>query len=241
MVDLSYKHNARHLGTELAWFRQVVETRFKLHHRESCPFGEITEVPAPKLNGDASLYQHILEHFQLSLEERLILILALVPHIQPNALDDFLATINPRFRSEQFGNGANGFVPTVETALFLLAGDNLERRFYCLQLFEPEAPLFSEKVLTLRQEANGTSILNTRLDITREFLGLITSGRAFQPEYSHAFPAKRLTTAFEWGDLVLPPKTRAQVDELKAWIKHGDTVLYDWELVRKFPPGLAAG
>jgi len=233
---MDYKHNARHLEVDLQWFRQVVETRYKLHHKESCTFKNIKEVPAPALNGHPSIYRQFLQDFRFSPEERLVLILSLVPHIQPYILDDFLGQINPRFRSDIPGHGQS-LVPTVETALFLLAGDDLEKRFLYEHLFEPDALLLKENILFLDYDIQNPSRLSARLAVTGEYLSLLTLGKVFRPQFGHAFPAKRITTAHEWQDLVLPGKTRSQLQEIKAWITHGDTILYDWGLIHKFSPG----
>jgi SpoVK/Ycf46/Vps4 family AAA+-type ATPase len=57
------------------------------------------------------------------------------------------------------------------------------------------------------------------------------------PSYSSSFPAKRLTTSYEWGDLVLPRQTLLDVEEIKAWIEHRETLLHQWGLGQKIPAG----
>ena len=52
--------------------------------------------------------------------------------------------------------------------------------------------------------------------------------------------ATRLTTPFEWSDLVLPATTLDEVDEIRAWITHRDTLLRDWNLGQKVTPGFRA-
>jgi AAA+ superfamily predicted ATPase len=237
MVDQNYRHNARHLTAELQWFRLVVETRYKLFHSQPCNFVDISEIPIPSLNGHSSIYQQFLKKTEISWQERLILILAIAPHIQPYILDDFLLTIDPKFVAERFINRQSGFIPTVEAALFLLAGDDLEHRFLYEQIFDADALLMRENILSLDYESHNSSRLNARLVINQDFLSLFTSGKTFKPDYSHLFPAKRITTVHKWEDLVLEEQTANQIAEIKAWIEHGDTILYEWELIRKFAPG----
>ena len=237
MRNLGYKYNARHLDAELSWFREVVKTRHALHHGQPCDHGDVTEIPVPGLNGHPSQYQQALAHLRASVPERLIVVLALIPHIHPNVLDDFLASIDPRFGGDKLASSGAAFVPTVETALFLLAGDDLEQRFLYLQLFEPDAPLLRNKVIELQPSPESSSLLDARLHVSREFLALVTHGKSVKPEYGHEFPAKELTTEHEWDDLVLPAVTWDQIDEIKTWMKHGDTILYDWGLRQKLAPG----
>ena len=44
-----------------------------------------------------------------------------------------------------------GFWPTVETAAFILAGEDLERRFEVQRLFDPDATLRKAKLLQLEE------------------------------------------------------------------------------------------
>jgi hypothetical protein len=194
-------------------------------------------VPVPQLNGHPSLYQQFLETLDLQWEERFVLILAMVPHIQPHLLDELLASINPQLVGDRLIHQPASFVPTVETALFLLAGDDLEKRFLYQQIFDPDALLLREHILSLDYDPNNAARLSAHLTVNQEFLILFTSGKAFQPDYNHLFPAKRITTIQEWSDLVLDGNTATQIEEIKAWLRHGDTILYDWELTRKFAPG----
>lgn len=237
MVNLDYKYNAKHLEAELRWFRQVVETRYQLLHQKDCVFREVVEVPQAKLNGHPSPYQTFLNSHHLDWKERFVLVLALVPHIQPHVLDDLLGQLEPQFVGDRLGNRSSSFVPTIETALFLLAGDNLEKRFLDQQIFDPDAPLLREKILSLDDDPNDSARSSAHLVINQELLTRFTSGKPFRPDYSHRFPAQRITTTQEWDDLILDDKTSSQITEIQAWIKHGNTILYDWGLSRKFSPG----
>ena len=87
--------------------------------------------------------------------EKLILLLALIPHIQPHFFDSLLP---PKGNHPQIGGirGKNhrGFLPTGETALFLLAGDDLEKRFEVQQLFGPDHFFAKERILWLAPPEN---------------------------------------------------------------------------------------
>lgn len=237
MVNLDYKHNAKHLEAELRWFRQVVETRYQLLHQKDCAFREVLDVPEAHLNGHPSPYQRFLNTHRLGWKERFVLVLALVPHIQPHILDDLLSQLEPQFIGDRLSSRSTSFVPTIETALFLLAGDNLEKRFLDQQIFDPDAPLLRKKILSLDNDPNDLVRSSARLVINQELLTRFTSSKPFRPDYSDYFPAQRVTTAQEWSDLILDDVTAQQIAEIQAWIKHGDTILYDWELSRKFAPG----
>lgn len=54
------------------------------------------------------------------------------------------------------------------------------------------------------------------------------------------FPAKRITTEMEWGDLVLNKVVIAQVMEIQAWLEHSSELLKDWNMQKKMKQGFRA-
>ena len=48
---------------------------------------------------------------------------------------------------------------------------------------------------------------------------------------------KTITTRLEWEDLVLDNTVLQQVQEIKAWLEHGDTLMHDWGLEKILKPG----
>ncbi len=230
MVEPYYRYNARHLMAEFAWLKEVVRARYRLYHGKETTCRDVLEIPPPSLNGCGSLYSEVVRGYRLTPEERLVLVLALYPHIHPALLDEFF---NPGDRPQR----RLPPIPTVDTALFLLAGDELEKRFHYYYLFEPHSVLIKEGIIELEKDHTTGTLLDARLVPSQEVLSLFTTGRIHPPQYGHEFPAQRITTELEWKDLVLPPQTMAQVEEIKIWIKHGRTLLYQWGLKKKIAPG----
>jgi SpoVK/Ycf46/Vps4 family AAA+-type ATPase len=54
------------------------------------------------------------------------------------------------------------------------------------------------------------------------------------------FPAKRITTQLEWKDLIVDDFTARQLDELRIWLQHGQTLYQDWGMAAKLKPGYKA-
>ena len=52
-----------------------------------------------------------------------------------------------------------------------------------------------------------------------------------------ALPAQRVTTGLAWADLVLPPVTLAQLEEVRDWLTHGDTLLHTLGMAARMRPG----
>ena len=231
--------NAVALDRELGWLGQLIDARLRLHFGQPCAQRDVRELAPPDLTGGTSALACL---GPLSFDERGILILALAPHLRPHLLDPFLQK-NPiidrgftEFGGVVQGNHG-GFWPTVETAAFLLAGEDLERRFSLQPLFDPDRVLRAAKLLQLDEQQLGQSLFSTPLHVGKEALSRLTAGDGHKPGFSSAFPARRLATVLEWKDLVLPAAVLEEVDEIRAWIEHRQALLHDWHLDGKIKPG----
>jgi SpoVK/Ycf46/Vps4 family AAA+-type ATPase len=65
----------------------------------------------------------------------------------------------------------------------------------------------------------------------------ITTGARHKPDYSATFPAKRITTRLGWGDLVLAPEVRSEIDNIGLWLAKSGTLLQEWGLDKAVKPG----
>ena len=242
--------NAATLERELSWCSELIEAAIKLYFGQDCAHADITDIQPPALDNDASPYAAMVRQYTMTLNERLILILALTPHCRPQLLDPFLMknTLYERGFTEFggiIGAGHPGFFPTVESAAFILAGANLEKRLALAALFEPEHFLRRERILDIEpgregNHGNGSgqgSIFTAALTIHPEQLARITTGEEYHPGLSNHFPAKQLHTPLNWEDLVLPHATMNDVEEIRAWIEHGQTLMQDWQLQNHIKPG----
>ena len=79
--------------------------------------------------------------------------------------------------------------------------------------------------------------LRAPLRVSEELLALLTTGQRHSPGYGAAFPAQRIETRLDWSELVLHPTTRRNVEEIQAWIEHGETLLHEWGMAPKIRPG----
>ncbi|MEM7370293.1 MAG: ATP-binding protein [Bacteroidota bacterium] len=238
-------HNVQDLEQELHWFTRVLDTRFKLFFGQETEHDSVFEIFPPDLRHSSSQYAQIVEHYQFSYPERCLLILALVPHIRPRLLDIFF-TKNKTFdrRFTEFGGVREGtegdFVPTGETLVFILAGTDLEVRFNMQGLFSREHVFTSHNIIHLDSGDASRSLLKSPLRITEEYLSYFTTGEQYRPHFSPRFPARYIETQLEWEDLILHPGTMAMVTEIESWIKHGSTLLQDWDMAKKIRPGYRA-
>lgn len=237
--------NATDLLKEIDWFNKVLETRVKLHFNETCVFNDIHEIEVPDHSTQESIFSEFLSFYRMTPSERLLLMLALLPHIYPQSLDVFFSRnpANDRGYTEfggLKGHSHSGFLPTGETALFLLAGNDLYKRFSSQQLFDERHFFKAQKILWIASPSSGEPISSGRLEINEEYVDLFTGGKVRKPGFGMDFPAKLIQTEFEWSDLILDAYTRRQLNDIVAWLNHGRRLMQDWEMAKKLKPGYKA-
>lgn len=236
------KANAEALVKEMEWLAVVIDTRIKLYFSQDSSYSNIYDVPLPEFEKNSSVYADITSNYQMTFEERVILALALAPHIQPHLLDIFFiknSTYDRGFTEVGGIKGQNhgGFIPTGETAAFIIAGIDLEKRLNLISLFSEDHFFRKFKILDLVHTHSHEPFLSGVLTMSSEYLSYFTSGVSHKPDYGINFPAKLITTNLEWTDLVLEENIFDEVNEIKDWIDHGQTLLNDWGMSKKIKPG----
>ncbi len=234
--------NAKTIEQELDWFQKLIMLRGKITFEQSLPESEILNLPAPSVEDQQSTYAGLVKKHEMSSEERLVLILALIPHVKPSLLD-LLNMKNELYDIPftEFGgiryDKHKGYLPTGETAIFLLAGANLEKRFELLRLFSDEHFFHREGILSLERTSPNEPVLYGQLSISQEYLSLFTTGQVFKPDFSEYFPAKRIQTTQEWDDLVVNDHLRQSLEEIKDYILHGRNLKSGFQFGKKIKPG----
>ena len=220
-----YSEHANALERELQWLEKVVDTRLALYFGGDSKWTHIAEIVPPEIEGYASGYGQFIREEIFGFGERLVLILALAPYLKPWILDRFLIrnTGIDRLYTEfggVTGSSHVGFLPTVETACFLLGGEDIAPRIEALQILNNEHPLFAKGILHLDFQGASESELGGILRIYPDYLHLLTRNIVYQPPFSAVFPAKLLKTKLDWEDLVLDGSAREEMDTLMLWLKY---------------------
>ena len=249
MSELLSKANALSLEKELEWFNSVLDTRIALYfeheqdmNEEMPAYESIYDITPPDLSIDDSPYARLLTELDISVDERLIFLLSLIPHIRPDFLD-LLFTRNKNFDRgfTQFGGwkgqSHGGFLPTCETAVFVVAGSDLEKRFEVASYLDGESVLIEKRLIVLEHKSPGEPFMSGALRLSTECLNRVTTGIDHKPDYNMNFPAKLLETKLAWDDLVLPIEVMMEIENIVTWIKHSKTIMKDWGLEKVIKPG----
>jgi hypothetical protein len=227
------------VDNEFRYLEMLIDYRLSKHFTptETVPlpaFPEITKWQLP-------VQEFVINH-DLSIRETTLLLIALMPHIQPQLFDRVIEKRIPE--SGNFpgiggvrGKNSRNFLPTGDTALFLLAGDDLESRLEVQQLFNAEHLFSRDKILWLEELPLGEPVTSGKIIISQDYIDLFTLNRISKPHFGANFPAEPLETLQDWTDLVLAPETMKQVEELELWLRYGQIMLYDLNMIKKIKPG----
>lgn len=223
----------------IQWFNQVLTIAIQLYFRQDTPHGSLEEVCPPTNRW----MEEVTAMPQVSFDEQVIVMLALMPHVSPQALDLFFVQNKNIDRPyTEFGGwkgfSHGGFLPTGETAVFLLTGsENEDKRKALIQLFRKDHWFHTENILHVEGAGEGEPFLSGQLCLSEEFLSRVLHDKAYKPDYSAGFPAKCITTPLEWDDLVLDYRVADELEEINTWIASHTTIMNHWGLSRILKPG----
>ena len=232
--------NSEVISQELDWLNDLIKNRISSYFNN-----EIVELDVEPLELKNSFYLAFIKKHNLNLDERKIILLALTLEINPHLLDVFL-TKNTLYDMpfSEFGglpsNGFNAFIPTIQTALFLLAGANKKKYITSLKLFDLTNKLFKKDILDSSNIKNDISFIHNKLLLTKSSLSFLLYGKDINYEYGANFAASQLKTNYEWEDLVLSDYVMEHLKELDMWLDHGDTLLTDWGMDKFIKKGYKA-
>nr|WP_321226256.1 ATP-binding protein [uncultured Psychroserpens sp.] len=235
---MSDTSNAKTIEQELKWFENFVNQKLEFHFTQS---GDEKTQSAPKIDDHDSPYANLIKAYKMTEGERLILILALAPHIRPSALDFlFLKNKNHDKPFSEFGGktikGYNGILPTGETALFLLDSDDIEKRLSMMSLLNENHKLFRDGILEFVPTTQSLPLYSRQLKVSQRYVSLLTN-QEYNIKAHPGFRATQLTTSQNWDDLVLSSDTIANIEELRIYLKHSQDLKTDYNFSKHMPKG----
>lgn len=200
----------------------------------------IWKLPKKKKGGE-HLVNFLIDH-PMSEEEMLVLLLGLIPHVHPGFLSKVISDFFPDGGEfPEFGGikGKNhrGILPTGETALYLLAGNDVEKRMLAKRVFSENSKLHTLNLIDLEPVPTGEPLMSGVISLDVETVELLTTGEKVRPSMNVEFPAERIHTELEWEHLVLNPVTLNEVKEMETWLTHNDTILHQWGMKGIIKPG----
>ena len=235
--------NSKIIIEEMEWFQALLDNRLKRLKGEA---GEVTffsTLQLPDLEGKKSAYADLVNRFALSPAERLLLLCGLLPHVSPEVFTKRLRSDSRVYKVEYpemggyFDATFTSFVPTLQTALYMLAGEDITNMvFYQLSL--KQSVLVREQVLGFRAVSHTDDETNERnhvVALAPEYVQYLLCSEKPRPDFGRAFPATLARTDLEWDDLVLNKHTRQEVQEVMNWVATSKTLNTRRKIKRGFP------
>jgi len=234
--------NNHFIANELNWLAAVMALRLRLYFGQEIEQKEVREIIPQTLKLGQGKYCDYLMNNELGFDERLFLILSFVPYLKPQLLDCFnVKNSDTGQRFVEFGCEeavvGGGLKPSLETVLFVLAGDCVEERLRLAKYFLGHS-LFSSALFF--RDGSGTAFSSWLLQPAEELVDELLLERAFTPRFSSDFPAHRITTSRSWSELVLDEGTMQLVNEIKLWVQFGERIRREWNLAGRVMPGFRA-
>lgn len=242
LINLEKKEKKTNfIQSELEWLKDVLIKRSELVGTKEDISDSLMKIELPDFSNNQHLestYASLINKHKFNFIERAVLILALAPHLYPKKLEIF-------FQPEKIMTGWGGkvsadkqyFIPTGETVMFIFAGNDLQKRFELLELFDKDHIFYKENLISLNNSSIGEPELSGILKPSKDLIDLATRGEVKKPDLSADFPAKLITTDMDWEDLVVPKHTREQLNEIQQWIDCSHELVSDPQLGKKIKLG----
>jgi hypothetical protein len=242
------------LATSMSMLLKVAAARLDHYFGKQ----EVFVQPSFELTDDDSpLARYVLDN-HLSIEEYITLMLAISPHAHPDLFTSLIRQYMPKGGDfPEFGGikGTNyrGIIPTGETALFLLAGMNMDMRLHYSSWLKGEVyggqvngsaierpTIFQSGIITLEDMREGEPEMSGRLMLSQSRLSEFLTGRKWRPSFGSNFPATLLETKMEWNDIVISRQTDRELKMIRHWLKYHGRIESDANLGRRTKPGYRA-
>ena len=155
---------AANLQLALDWLENIVAGCLKTR------FGEVESYEVSPLNlySDDSWLAAFMDQRDPAYEEFAVLMLAIAPHLSPHLLGKIISEHLPEggdfpeFGGAKSGNH-RGILPTGETAQFILAGDDLEKRLAVQYILSNDHWLTKEHTVWLGAVREGEPLVSGRV------------------------------------------------------------------------------
>lgn len=181
---------------EIEWLDKIIQRRFDLFYNrgytptvinnqgekvvdysKKAQYEPIKTIAPFDFPNDHTNYSNFITNKKLSFDERLLLVLSLVPHLKPEfLLKAFKEEIN---KLPQIGlimsQKLNCLVPTGLTFLFIAGGSNIEQRLNASCLLRQENLMLKEKVIHIEPTQSGDPMYSGTLILSHTYFELFIS------------------------------------------------------------------
>jgi hypothetical protein len=184
--------------------------------------------------GEGEYARFVMEN-SLDMNERLLILLGLCQLLDPS-LCNKMVTDDNRFRLVQCKR-TGVLLPTGETFLMLISQNSAAHRVELHHYLSANHLFYRKSVLSIGETEDDVSAFYGTLNLTSSFRELFLYNRYSSPRFNKEFPAHLLETHMGWDDLTINPATAERLEEIKAFLDHGEALRKDWGLSKHMKKG----
>lgn len=227
---------------ELQYLEQLIRFRLSKHFT---PNAENPEPVVPDLNQWHAPLASFIWQNQFTKEEAILLLLGITPHIKPELFDKAIEAVLkdagnfPNLGGVR-GKNSRSFLPTGETALFLLGDDDLNKRLHIQELFGADHVFGQKKILWIEELPSGEPAMSGKIIMSQDHIDTLIYGKPSPPHFSTTFPAKRILETRTWDALVISDELQKQIDEIMSWLKYNPQLMDAYGMGNRIKKGYRA-
>jgi hypothetical protein len=171
-----------------------------------------------------------------------LILVALAPYVYPDLFDDAIFDTLQELKKDRVdriggvrGKNSPFFLPTGETAVFLIGGNDHSVRQTVQDLFGAEHDFWEKKILWLEDLQGEEPPMHGKLIMSTDYVDLMTTGNHKSPQFSISFPARKIPhTSRTLDDLIVSNNLKIQIAQIKSWLMHKDELHAKFgELIKK--------
>lgn len=226
--------NAQIINEEISWLLTILDSRIAKLEDETASVLFFPDAPPAGLSEKQSAYADLVNEYDLGPVERLLLICSLAPHISPEAFTSKIRDEKSGLKIKYprlggyFDTTFTNFVPTLQTIVYLLAGDDMSAMLYNHLFLMERSVLLKEQIITLDAVSTSEDSTNRRnyaIRLAPEFVEYLISGKRPRPDFGKTFPATLITTGLDWEQLVVKPAVFTELQRIMRWEQKGKELL----------------
>jgi hypothetical protein len=225
---------------ELQYLEQLIKFRLTKYF---APTADNPEPVIPELNQWHAPLANFIWKNHFSREEAMLILIGIAPHIKPDLFDRAIESVLkdsgnfPNLGGVR-GKNSRSFLPTGETALFLLGDDDLNKRLNVQGLLFGAEHVFSQKkILWLEELPSGEPAMSGKIIMSQDYIDTFIHGKPAPPHFSTTFPAKRIVETRTWESLVISDDLQKQIDEIVSWLKYNQQLMDSYEMANRIKKG----
>jgi len=239
---ISSKSPTSDIEADLIWLENLIQYQLGKASNELIDRIENNGEILPPALSEGGFYRDNLLSWNPSEVERGLIVIGLALYFKPSIFDPLLKTAKDFNYTETHLGGVIGtaqtpFVPTGETAIFLLTNRSVEERMLVLHCLNQEHWLFEKGILLFEYKEPGLPLTFQPFYLSSDYMEIFSKGVATKPNYSSQFPASLVKTNMEWSDLVVSKELIKEIRDIELWLEYEQRLFGEMGLGRKIKEG----